>query len=246
MIHPELFLLVSLVAALYSAVGHGGASGYLAVLALVNVSSKIAVPTALMLNILVSGLALASYARNGHFSFRTTWPFLLASVPGAFIGATIKISDPIYHVLLGCILLASAILLALPRTQAQVEKHPIPVKSPYALGAGGILGLISGMVGVGGGIFLSPLMILSRWATPKTTSATAAAFILANSLSGLAGRFFQGQMSILPFWSLLLAGLVGGWLGSNYGARWATNPALCRLLALVMAIAAAKMLTAGH
>jgi uncharacterized membrane protein YfcA len=243
---PELFISIFLIAALYSAVGHGGASGYLAVLALINVNPNMAVSTALLLNILVSALALISYIRAKHFSMRLTEPFLLASVLCAFLGATLKIADPFYHLLLGIVLLASATIMALPKVQSKMGQNLAPVKPSIAFIAGGILGLISGMVGVGGGIFLSPLMILSRWATPKTTSATAAAFILANSLAGFGGRLLQGRLVILPFWSLLLAGILGGWLGSNYGARWASNPVLCRLLALVMAIAAMKMLSPGN
>lgn len=245
MLGLELFLAIFLIAALYGSVGHGGASGYLAVLSLMLVNHQVASTTALTLNLFVAGIAFISYCRAGHFSVRLTLPFLLASVPLAFLGGYLKVSAPVYNSLLALALLASALRMVAPRIQQIAAQDLSSPSMPIAMLTGGGLGFLSGVVGVGGGIFLSPLMIMLRWANPKTTSATAAAFILVNSMAGLSGRLMNGGLVIEGFWSLVFAGVLGGWLGSYYGARLAPNPTLCRLLALVMIIAAGKMLLHG-
>lgn len=245
MLGLELFLMVFLIAVLYGSVGHGGASAYLAVLSLMMVNHQVASTTALTLNLFVAGIALISYCRAGHFSFRLTMPFLLASVPLAFLGGYLKVSTPVYNILLALALLASALRMVAPRIQKITEQDLCPPNASMALLTGSGLGFLSGVVGVGGGIFLSPLMIMLRWANPKTTSATAAAFILANSIAGLCGRLSHGGLVIEGFLPLVFAGVFGGWLGSYYGARLAPNPILCRLLALVMMLAAGKMLLQG-
>jgi len=237
-----IFAAIFLIAALYGSVGHGGASGYLAVLSLMNADHRMVSTTALVLNLFVAGIALWSYWRAGHFSFRLTWPFMIASVPLAFLGGALKLSGLMYDWLLAGVLFAVAIRMCLPRLVANTDQDLVPVSPVTAFLGGGALGFLSGVVGVGGGIFLSPLMIMRRWATPKTTSATAAAFILVNSVAGLAGRWVQGSPMLDGHLGLLvLAGVAGALLGSRYGAKWATNPVLCRLLAVVLLIAAGKM-----
>lgn len=237
-----ILLLIFLIAALYGSVGHGGASGYLAVLSLLMVNHQVTSSTALILNLFVAGIAFWSYFRVGAFSWRLTVPFVLASVPMAFLGGFLKTSTPVYDLLLALALFGSVVRLLLPGFQQFKADEIRPVSHLVALMTGGVLGFLSGLVGVGGGIFLSPIMILCRWASPKTTSATAAAFILVNSLAGLCGRFAHHNLVVDGFWPLVAAGVLGGLLGSGYGARWASNPMLCRLLALVMLIAAGKMI----
>jgi uncharacterized membrane protein YfcA len=238
----ELPLAVFMIAALYGAVGHGGASGYLAVLALLGVHHHTASTTALILNLFVAGVSFIAYQRAGHFRPSLLAPLLITSVPFAFLGGLLKVSMPLYNILLALALAAFALRMLAPRLQA-VDKQPAQTPALKAtLPTGAILGMISGIVGVGGGIFLSPLMIMRRWATPKVTSATAAGFILANSLAGLGGRLMQNIPVLDGFPALIAAGVLGGCLGSYLGARMAPNPVLCRLLALVLMIASGKLL----
>ncbi|HEY9686512.1 MAG TPA: sulfite exporter TauE/SafE family protein [Coleofasciculaceae cyanobacterium] len=238
----ELPLAVFMIAALYGAVGHGGASGYLAILALLGVNHQTASTTALVLNLFVAGVSFIAYQRAGHFRPALLAPLLITSVPFAFLGGLLKVSMPVYNILLALALAAFALRMLAPRLQTLNEQ---PTETPAlkaTLPMGAVLGLISGIVGVGGGIFLSPLMIIRRWATPKVTSATAAGFILANSLAGLGGRLMQDAPILDGFPALIVAGVLGGWLGSYLGARLAPSPVLCRLLALVLMIAACKLM----
>ncbi len=234
--------LVFLIAALYSSVGHGGASGYLAILALFAVPPAQMATTALMLNVLVAGIASISYIRAGHFSFRLFGPFAVISIPLAFVGGMIEVSAPLYYVLLAIALLVAAIRLFLSLSSAkdaeEVRRMPLAVSLPV----GGGIGLLSGIVGIGGGIFLSPVMLLLKWATAKQTAATAAVFILMNSLAGLGGRAVRSDLYLLPTILPLVAAFAGGLLGSYWGARRFSSLSLRRVLALVLAFAAAKLI----
>lgn len=242
--HPfGLIALVFVIAALYGSVGHGGASGYLAVLSFAALSPQELATTALLLNLVVAGLAFISYWQAGHFSFRLTCPFLLTSIPFAFLGGQMKVSEPVYFILLAIALVFAAIRMLLPLRPGHNLQ---PVKATTAWGFGAIIGLLSGIVGVGGGIFLSPLMILSGWATAKQTSATAAFFIVANSLAGLGGRLIQHQVVVGDVWAFCIVGALGGLIGAYYGARMAPSPVLCRLLSSVLAIAAIKLILKYH
>jgi hypothetical protein len=239
----ELVAIIFLIAALYGSVGHGGASGYLAVLSLTALDHQQLSTTALILNLVVAGLAFVTYWRAGHFSFRLTAPFLITSIPFAFLGGQLKVSEPVYFILLAIALAFAAIRMLLPLKGNDGIKPPKPY---LAWASGAVIGLLSGIVGVGGGIFLSPLMIISGWANVKQTSATAAFFIVANSLAGLGGRFIQHNIvvgDVLPF---CVAGAIGGLLGAYYGARRAPNPVLCRLLSSVLAIATFKLILKYH
>jgi uncharacterized membrane protein YfcA len=238
-----LVALVFLIAALYGSVGHGGASGYLAVLSLTALDHQTLSTTALILNLIVAGLAFVTYWRAGHFSFRLTWPFLLTSIPFAFMGGLLKVSEPVYYILLATALILAALRMLLPLKDNESFTPPKPAT---AWGVGALIGLISGIVGVGGGIFLSPLMIISGWANVKQTSATAAFFIVANSLAGLGGRFIQHNLAVGDIWMLCIAGAIGGLAGAYYGARRAPKPILCRLLSSVLAIAALKLILKYH
>ena len=235
-----LLILIFLVALVYASVGHGGASGYLAAMALAGSQPPAQMSTsALLLNLLVAGTAWLAFWRAGYGSFRLLWPFAAASVPAALIGGSLSISAQAYRWLLAACLLAAAARLCLPSMRdAQGLRGPSPA---VALPVGGTIGLVSGIVGVGGGIFLSPLMVLLRWADVKRTAAVSAAFIVVNSLAGLAGRLIAGRLAVGSLWPLLLAAFAGGLVGARLGANHFSGVWLRRLLALVLAIAAGKL-----
>ena len=181
--------LILIVGFMYSSVGHAGASGYLAVMALMGIAPDVMKPTALILNILVAMIGTAQFMRAGHFDWKLFWPFAAASVPLAFLGGMIKLPPEYYKPFIGLVLLFSAwrIAAVAMRSKTRVEPPVREVSMPIALNAGAVLGFVSGLTGVGGGIFLSPLLLLFRWAAPKKTAAVSAAFILVNSISGIAG-----------------------------------------------------------
>jgi len=230
------------VAMLYSSVGHGGASGYLAILSFFAVAPKAMSTTALILTLLVSTLAFISFYRAGHFSAPLTYPFLLSSVPAAFFGGMIHVPANTYALLLAAALFFAAFRLIIEfRPAASTEPLKIP-GSIVTLPVGAAIGLLSGIVGVGGGIFLSPLILLMRWADPKKTSATSACFILVNALAGLAGRFLRDNFEIGLLAPFLLAALCGGLVGSHLGANLFSGRTLQRALGVVLIIAAYKLI----
>jgi hypothetical protein len=235
-----LLLLIFIVAALYASVGHGGASGYLAVLALAGYAPAQMSTSALVLNVLVAGLACMAFWRAGHFSWRLTWPFLVTSVPCALVGGWLDVSSHAYQWLFAVVLLVAAVRLCLPvLPAAQAVASTGPRRSAaWPIGAG--IGLISGIVGIGGGIFLSPLLVLCRWTSAKEAAAASACFIVVNSAAGLAGRLAGGRCEVGLLLPLVGVAFVGGWLGSRLGAGYFSNPALCRILATVLAVAAMK------
>jgi hypothetical protein len=212
-----LFLLAMfIIAFLYSSVGHGGASGYLALMALFGVEVVLMKPSALVLNLFVSSIAFLSYYKGGHFRFRTLLPFAAASIPMAFFGATLEISPELYKKILGaCLFIAALGVLVRPRgADSEIRRLSIPV----ALLTGAVIGFFSGMIGIGGGIILSPLLLLTRWAGMKETAAVSAAFIFLNSLAGLSGHLTAG-MELSPrilLWIgvVVAGGLAGAWSGS--------------------------------
>lgn len=187
-------LSVFLVALLYSSVGHGGASGYLAILSLMNANQTEAVSTALLLNVVVAGISSFSFIKAGHFNFKQAFPFICTSVPLAFLAGLTHININIYELLLSLFLIIAAVRLILP-TGPIVDGKTVACPMPLASLTGGAIGYLSGLVGIGGGVLLSPVMLISRWANAKTTSATAAVFIVCNSLAGLSGRFVNGSFS---------------------------------------------------
>lgn len=241
----EWWLLIPgcfVVALLYASVGHGGASGYLALLSLVPAALEPAqmATTALTLNVLVAGTAMIAFLRAGHFSPRLTWPFVVASVPTAFLGGLTQVSVRAYAVLLAASLAVAAVRLLIPRPR----DHQDAVKRPtrfIALLIGGAIGWLSGVVGVGGGIFLSPLLLLRRWADPKQTAASSACFILVNSLTGLSGRLARHAVQYGTFWPLLCAAFLGGLIGSRLGANHFSGRMLKQLLAVVLLVASVKL-----
>lgn len=236
-----LLSLLSLVAFLYASVGHGGASGYLVVMALLGVSPALMKSSALVMNLSVSLISFIGFYRAGHFRGQLFWPFAVASIPMAFWGGTITLSDSIYkQILAGCIVLSIVRLLYQFKSDESPPK-PIPVWAGLLSGA--IIGLLSGMIGIGGGILLSPLLLLLRWATLKQTAAVSALFIFVNSLSGLVGQLQKGGIHLpqnLQY--AILATIFGGLLGSYLGSQRFNLPTLRYLLAVGMVIASIKLL----
>jgi uncharacterized protein len=227
-------------ALLYSSVGHGGASGYLAAMALFGVAPTVMKPTALVLNILVASIVTVKLYRAGWFSWAIFWPFAVASIPCSFLGGGITLPSILYKPLVGCVLIYAACrLLIITQTHQPIQEKQI--SRPIAFASGGVIGFLSGLTGVGGGIFLSPLLLLRGWAQPKTTAAVSGAFILVNSIAALLGHIssVKSVPSAIPVWAI--AAMAGGYLGVEYGSKRLGNVALNRLLAVVLVIAGLKM-----
>ena len=237
-----LLALIFLVAVAYSSVGHGGASGYLAVLSFFGLAPTLMAPGALCLNLLVAGLAFLHYQRAGHFVFRLLWPFLLASIPAAFLGGLTAVPAHLYMGLLAAVLVFTAfrLLLVAPPKQEECFVKPPPIG--VALPVGASIGFLSGIIGVGGGIFLSPLLILLKWADAKRTAAASAAFIWINSAAGLYGHLSRKSVDWSSLAWLVGAALAGGLLGSWLGARHFRGLWLRRVLGLVLLVATIKLL----
>lgn len=238
---PLLLLLLAVVAFLYASVGHGGASGYLALMSVFGFSVAVMKPTALVLNILVSGLSFYFYFRQKEFDWKLFYPFAITSVPFSFLGGMITIETHWYKIFLGTVLLfAVARLLGL---FGKNQNHSEPVNLKLALLIGAVIGFLSGLIGIGGGIILSPVLLLLGWATMKQTAAVSALFILVNSISGLFG--FASQGGILPESAFGFIGvvLVGGMLGGYYGSKKMNTNALRNVLAFVLLIAIFKLYT---
>lgn len=241
-VQPLLIIGVALVAFLYATVGHAGASGYIAVMTLLAMAPAVIRPTALVLNVLVASVATWSFWRAGYFEWRLFWPFAVTATPLAFVGGAITLPTAAFKVLVGVVLLASAARLLWRPVD---DGETVPPSRAAALGVGGVLGLLSGLTGTGGGIFLTPLLLLRRWAPTKRAAAVSAAFILANSLAGLAGTVLSTRALPSVAWPLGVAALAGGTLGAQLGANRLPQTAIKRLLATVLVIAGGKLLFAS-
>ena len=236
-----LAILFALGAALYSSVGHGGASAYIAAMALFSVAPETMKPTALALNLLVAGYGAWRYWSRGLSNWKLVLAFAATATPAAFIGGGIHLPAIYYKPLVGILLwLAAARLLWHPRKLAGRPANAPPLW--VALPAGAVLGVLAGLTGTGGGIFLSPLIILMAWEEPRRTSGVVSAFIFLNSAAGLAGNAASvGRLPHeLPIFLAAVAGgaLVGTWLGVERLPR----PWLLRILGVVLLIAGAKLL----
>ena len=238
----HLFLIcaaIAIVAFLYSAVGHAGASGYIAVMTLFGLASSVIKPASLVLNILVASLTAWQFWRAGHFSWGLFWPFAILSVPFAFLGGYINLPTRVFKVLVGVVLLYSAIRFSIDAVSDEETREP---SRPVALSVGAGLGLLSGLTGTGGGIFLTPVLILLRWAKTKTASAVSALFILVNSISGLLGNISATKQLPLFALPLILAAVSGGAAGSYLGSRRFSPGFIKKLLAIVLTIAGIKLI----
>lgn len=236
-----LCLAVGLVALLYASVGHGGASGYIAVMALASIPTTSIKPTALALNILVSAIALFQFSRAGHFNWRIFWPFALTSIPCSFFGGMIHLPPHLLKPLLGAVLLFSAWRLLLK--QRQNESSVALPHIALGMGIGALLGFLSGLTGVGGGIFLSPLLLLLGWAGMRETAGISALFILLNSSAGLLGHLASlGNIPGFAPWLAVFA-IIGGAIGAHLGSRRLPLTAIRYLLAIVLLIAGIKLIS---
>ncbi|HEX7628060.1 MAG TPA: sulfite exporter TauE/SafE family protein [Candidatus Methanoperedens sp.] len=226
---------------LYSSVGHAGASGYLAVMALFGLAPDVMKPTALVLNILVATIATVQFRRAGYFSWKTFWPFALSSIPFAFIGGAMSLPGQIYKQIVGLVLLFAAYHFFRKKQSAVSNPtKPIPVLAAILAGAG--IGLLSGMVGVGGGIFLTPLILFMGWAGTKQTAGVSAMFILVNSIAGIAGHLTSVKFLPDVIYILGFAAVIGGTIGSYMGSRRFANATIYQMLAVVLVIAGVKFM----
>lgn len=232
------------VATLYTTVGHAGASGYLAIMAIAGLAPEVMRPTALALNILVAMITVYRFRRARYFSWRGLWPFLLGSVPLAAFGGALRLAAGTYYLLVGTVLLASAALLVwrVFGTGFRRDDQGLSVNKAVAVPLGALIGLLSGLTGTGGGIFLSPIMLLLGWAGPKTTAGIAAPFILVNSVAALVAGSLTAETlpAEIPWFAAATAGgaLAGTWLGLGK----LSQRGLIITLALVMLVAAGKLM----
>jgi uncharacterized protein len=236
---PILAAGILAIAFLYSSVGHAGASGYIAVMSLFSLAPEVIKPTALALNILVASITSIQFWRAGYFSWALFWPFAALSVPLAFVGGYIALPTRAFKVLVGIVLLFSAARL-LMRPPAELKKGD--PSRPAALAIGGGIGLLSGLTGTGGGIFLTPILLFLHWAGARTAGAVSALFILVNSLAGLAGNLSATKSFPTPALTLVVAAGVGGFAGSYLGSQRLPPTIIKRLLAVVLLIAGSKLI----
>ena len=249
MIDPLLIAVFFLVAALlYASVGHAGASAYLAIMALSGVAPDVARPTALALNIVVATFVTFRFWRGGYISGRALLPFLIGSIPLAFLGGSLPVAPALYKKLVGIVLLLAAVGMAMTArraAEADTGRARPQVPTVPAVGIGAAIGLLSGLTGTGGGIFLSPVLLFAGWAETRAASGLAAPFILGNSIAGLAGNFSRlaSLPSTLPLW--IGAVVVGAVIGSEIGNRRGRTFLLRRALSVVLVIAGLKLLFLG-
>ena len=234
------YFILFIVAFLYASVGHGGASGYLALMAIYGIAPEVMKPTALLLNLFVSLTAFLQFYRGRYFKREIFFPLALASIPLSFIGGIITIDGDIYKRILGVLLLFPIFRLLLFRNTEAKELKPSNLY--ISLLVGGTIGLLSGMIGMGGGIILSPVLLLLKWTNQKQTAAISALFIFVNSIAGLAGQFTKG-IHFTPdmLWYVVVA-FVGGLCGAYYGALRFNQNVLKNMLAVVLCLAAYKLM----
>ena len=236
-----LAALVFAAAVLYSSVGHGGASGYLAAMALFGIAAPVTKPAALVMNVAVAAIGVVRFGRRGLVPWRMLVPLCLASIPAAALGGFIALPIQAHRILLGLVLLFAAVRLWIHDEAAVPRTGPPP--APALAGIGAVLGILSGLTGVGGGIFLSPLLILTGWEETRRTAGASAAFILVNSIAGLAGHLAAGRAIPAEAAMLVPVAVVGGLIGAGLGATRLRTLVLRRLLAAVLVAAGLKLLT---
>jgi uncharacterized membrane protein YfcA len=243
--HWELLLFFFAVAAFYSSVGFGGGSSYLAILALYSVDFLLLRSTALMCNIAVVAGSAILYYRNGLIHWKKVLPIVVLSVPFAFLGGMLPIRETAFFILLGAVLcVASVVMWIQPQVHKVKEGLSLPGHTLFNAGLGGSIGFLAGMVGIGGGIFLSPVLHLLRWATAKAIAATASIFILVNSIAGLVGQSLRPGFDInwkftIP---LLVAVVVGGQLGARLGIFRFEQKTVKRATAILILIVSVRIL----
>lgn len=238
---PLLLILLPLVAFLYASVGHGGASGYIALMSLFAFPVTFMKPTALVLNILVSAISFYFYYREKQFDWKLFYPFAITSIPFSFLGGTITIETHYYKIIIGSVLIIAVLRLLGVFGRAKAELKPVNI--PLALLIGAVIGFLSGLIGIGGGIILSPVLLLLGWANMKQTAAVSALFIFVNSIAGLFGFVSKGGILPLSSTPLICLVLIGGILGGYYGSKKMNTLTLRNMLAAVLGIAIFKLYT---
>lgn len=240
------FIALPIIALLYAAVGHGGASGYLALMGIAGFAPEELRPTALVLNIFVAGISFIQFYRAGYFKGRTFLVFALGSIPFAFVGGLISIDSSIYKIILGILLLLSvAKMTGLLNVFSKKSDFDAPSKAAnlsIGLPIGASIGFVSGLIGIGGGIILSPIILLLRWGTAKEAAAISALFIWVNSLSGLIGQFSVGMKTNQYWWLMVMLVIAGGLIGGFLGSKKLDNKKLRHLLSFVLLVAAIKLI----
>jgi len=232
--------LLFVIAFLYASVGHGGASGYLALMAIFSFSPQVMKPTALLLNLFVSTVSFIQFYRGGHFKWKIFLPFAIASVPMAFVGGLITIDGTIYKKILGLLLIIPVIrFLFFSNIKVEEKKEPNIALSVLI---GALIGFLSGLIGIGGGIILSPVLLLLKWTDQKQTAAISAAFIFVNSLSGLFGQLKKGIYFSADMYAYVAIAFVAGLCGAYFGSLKFKQTILKNTLGLVLALAAYKLL----
>ena len=233
------FAILGVVAFLYASVGHGGASGYLALMALFAFPTIVMKPTALLLNIFVSGISFWFFRKNDHFKWKLFYPFAISSIPMAFVGGYISVNATLYKQILGVFL-----IVAILRMLNVFGKELTIIKEnnlALSLLIGAFIGLFSGMIGIGGGIILSPVILLLGWGTMKQAAAVSALFILVNSIAGIIGFYSKGGIIPNEAWYFIPVAIIGGSLGALYGSQKFNVTVLKYVLAGVLTIASVKL-----
>ena len=235
-----LTVLIFAFAVLYSSVGHAGATGYQAAMAIMGVAPPVMKISALVLNIPVAIIGTIRFARAGCLPWRLLWPFAVASVPAAYVGGMLTLPSLLFKQAIGLMLfLAATKLIIQPVTDKSETTSPPPLYLSLPVGAG--IGLLAGLTGTGGGVLLTPILLFMRWAKTREAAGVSVAFILLNSISGLVGQ--RNKIELLPstIWLWLAAVGVGGLIGTQLGTRYLAVPAMRRLLGVVLVIAALKL-----
>lgn len=234
------YILLFIVAFLYASVGHGGASGYLALMAIYAVSPEVMKPTALLLNLFVSLTAFIQFYRGKHFKWPIFLPLALASIPMAFLGGMISLDADIYKKVLGILLLIPVFRFLIYKNIKAKDLQKNTIFLSILIGSG--IGFLSGLIGIGGGIILSPVLLLLRWTDQKQTAAISALFIFVNSCSGLAGHLYKGINFSPDMISYVGIAFVGGLLGSYLGSMKFNQNILKNTLAIVLLVAGLKLI----
>jgi uncharacterized protein len=237
------FIALFFIAFLYSSVGHGGASGYLALMALFSIAPEVMKPTALLLNLFVAGTAFIQYYRGKHFIWKIFLPLAIASIPLAFLGGLMTIDGLIYRKILGLLLLIPVVRFLFFSNIVVTDIKKASFGLSLIIGA--VIGLLSGLIGIGGGIILSPILLMMKWTDQKQTAAISALFIFVNSISGLMGQLSKGIHFSGDMMTYVLIAFLGGLCGSYLGAMKFRQTVLKNLLATVLMLAAYKLLFSG-
>ena len=238
---PLLLILLPIIAFLYASVGHGGASGYLALMSIFAFPITFMKPTALVLNIIVSGISFYFYYREKQFDWKLFYPFAITSIPFSYLGGLISVETHLYKIILATVLIFAVLRLLgiLGKEKSSIR----PIHFASAMLIGDLIGFFSGLIGIGGGIILSPVLLLLGWATMKQTAAVSALFILVNSVAGLLGFISKGESLPISSFLVIVIVAVGGILGGYFGSKKFNTITLRNILAFVLVIAIFKLYT---